>query len=69
MLHGSLEKLGRLADRCERVNSRLEQIVTENHRILDNSFLASQVQRQNRPEASLHVWVVEYDFFRAACRS
>ena len=46
-LQGSLTKLGRLADRCEGVNSRLEHIITDNHRILDNSFLASQVSQQH----------------------
>ena len=44
-MSGSVSKLGRLADRCERVNSRLDHIVRDNHRILDNSFLASQVRR------------------------
>ena len=38
----NVDKLGLLADRIERVNSALSLVVTESHKILDNSFLASQ---------------------------
>ena len=38
----NVDKLGLLADRIERVNSALSLVVAESHRILDNSFLASQ---------------------------
>ena len=38
----NVDKLGRLADKCEQVNSNLEKVVAESHKILDNSFLASQ---------------------------
>ena len=39
----NVDKLGRLADKCEQVNSKLVKVVAESHKILDNSFLASQV--------------------------
>ena len=39
----NVDKLGRLADRCELVNSNLVKVVDESHKILDNSFLAKQV--------------------------
>ena len=38
----NVDKLGHLADKCERVNSNLVKVVAESHRILDNPFLASQ---------------------------
>ena len=38
----NVDKLGLLADRIERVNSALSLVVAESHKILDNSFLASQ---------------------------
>ena len=37
-----MDKLGRLADKCEQVNSNLGKVVAESHKILDNSFFASQ---------------------------
>ena len=43
----NVEKLGRLADRCEQVNSNLVKVVDESHKILDNSFLASQAHLTN----------------------
>ena len=43
----NVDRLGRLADKCERVNSNLEKVVAESHKILDNSFLASQVHLTN----------------------
>ena len=39
----NVDKLGRLADRCELVNSNLVKVVDESHKILDNSFLAKQL--------------------------
>ena len=39
----NVDKLGRLADKCEQVNSNLGKVVAESHKILDNSFLASQI--------------------------
>ena len=39
----NVDKLGRLADRCELVNSNLMKVVDESHKILDNSFLAKQL--------------------------
>ena len=43
----NVEKLGRLADRCEQVNLNLVKVVAESHKILDNSFLASQAHLTN----------------------
>ena len=43
----NVDKLGRLADKCEQVNSNLGKVVAESHKILDNSFLASQVHLTN----------------------
>ena len=43
----NVEKLGRLADKCEQVNSNLVKVVAESHKILDNSFLASQAHLTN----------------------
>ena len=43
----NVEKLGRLADRCEQVNLNLVKVVDESHKILDNSFLASQAHLTN----------------------
>ena len=43
----NVEKLGRLADKCEQVNSNLGKVVAESHKILDNSFLASQTHLTN----------------------
>ena len=42
-----------LANRCERVNSSLEQVVTENHKIRDNSFPTQQVNFFNIPYSFL----------------
>ena len=39
----NVDKLGRLADRCELVNSNLVKVVDESHKILDNSFFAKQL--------------------------
>ena len=39
----NVAKLGRLADKCEQVNSKLVKVVAESHKILDNSFLAKQL--------------------------
>ena len=41
-IRGNVDRLGRLAEKCERVNSNLGKVVAESHKILDNSFLASQ---------------------------
>ena len=38
-----VSRLVLLADRCERLNSSLEHVVSESHKILDNSFLSKQV--------------------------
>ena len=43
----NVEKLGRLADRCEQVNLNLVKVVDESHKILDNPFLASQAHLTN----------------------
>ena len=43
VMRSLLEKLGSLVDRCQRVSSRLDNIVAESHKILDNSFLSQQV--------------------------
>ena len=37
-----MDKLGQLAEKCERLNSNLDKVVVESHKILDNSFFASQ---------------------------
>ena len=50
-----MDKLGHLADKCERLNTNLSQVVTESHKILDNSFLSSQVHLTN------HVVNLNYD--------
>ena len=42
-----MDRLGRLADKCEQVNSNLGKVVAESHKILDNSFLASQAHLTN----------------------
>ena len=42
-IRDNVEKLGRLADKCEQVNSNLGKVVAESHKILDNSFLAKQL--------------------------
>ena len=51
----NVDKLGRLADKCEQVNSKLVKVVAESHKILDNSFLASQVHLTD------HVTNLNYD--------
>ena len=51
----NVAKLGRLADKCEQVNSNLVKVVAESHKILDNSFLASQVHLTD------HVTNLNYD--------
>ena len=43
----NVDRLGRLADKCEQVNSNLVKVVAESHKILDNSFLASQTHLTN----------------------
>ena len=43
----NVDRLGRLADKCEQVNSNLVKVVAESHMILDNSFLASQTHLTN----------------------
>ena len=43
----NVDRLGRLADKCEQVNSNLGKVVAESHKILDNSFLASQTHLTN----------------------
>ena len=43
----NVDRLGRLANKCERVNSNLGKVVAESHKILDNSFLASQTHLTN----------------------
>ena len=50
-----MDKLGRLADKCEQVNSKLVKVVAESHKILDNSFFASQVHLTD------HVANLNYD--------
>ena len=42
-----VSRLVLLADRCERLNSSLENVVTQSHKILDNSFLSQQVNYLN----------------------
>ena len=37
-----MDKLGQLAEKCERLNYNLDKVVVESHKILDNSFFASQ---------------------------
>ena len=39
-----VSRLVMLADHCERLNSSLEHVVSESHKILDNSFLSQQVE-------------------------
>ena len=51
----NVAKLGRLADKCEQVNSNLVKVVAESHKILDNTFLASQVHLTD------HVTNLNYD--------
>ena len=51
----NVDKLGRLADKCEQVNSNLVKVVAESHKILDNTFLASQVHLTD------HVTNLNYD--------
>ena len=51
----NVDKLGHLADKCERVNSNLVKVVAESHRILDNPFLASQAHLTD------HVTNLNYD--------
>ena len=51
----NVAKLGRLADKCEQVNSNLVKVVAESHKILDNSFFASQVHLTD------HVANMNYD--------
>ena len=48
-----VSRLVLLADRCERVNSSLEHVVTQSHKILDNSFLSQQVNYLNIPHSFL----------------
>ena len=43
----NVDKLGHLADKCEQLNTNLSHVVTESHKILDNSFLSSQVHMTN----------------------
>ena len=43
----NVDKLGHLADKCERLNTNLSHVVTESHKILDNSYLSSQVHLTN----------------------
>ena len=52
-----MDKLCHLADKCERLNNNLSQVVTESHKILDNSFLSSKVHLTN------HVANLNYDAF------
>ena len=42
LIRKNVDKLGQLAEKCERLNSNLDKVVVESHKILDNSFLASQ---------------------------
>ena len=42
LIRKNVDKLGQLADKCERLSSNLDKVVVESHKILDNSFLASQ---------------------------
>ena len=42
MIRKNVDKLGQLAEKCERLNSNLDKVVVESHKILDNSFFASQ---------------------------
>ena len=43
----NVDRLGRLVYKCEQVNSNLGKVVAESHKILDNSFLASQIHLTN----------------------
>ena len=42
VIRKNVDKLGQLAEKCERLNSNLDKVVAESHTILDNSFFASQ---------------------------
>ena len=47
LIRKNVDKLGQLAEKCERLNSNLDKVVVESHKILDNSFLASQTHLTN----------------------
>ena len=47
LIRKNVDKLGQLAEKCERLNSNLDKVVAESHKILDNSFLASQAHLTN----------------------
>ena len=47
MIKKNVDKLGHLADKCERLNTNLSIVVTESHKILDNSFLSSHIDLTN----------------------
>ena len=51
----NLEKLRLLGEQCERLNSHLDQVVTESHNILDNSFFSSKTLLTN------HVATLNHD--------
>ena len=42
VIRKNVDKLGQLAEKCERLSSNLDKVVAESHKILDNSFFASQ---------------------------
>ena len=39
LIRKNVDKLGQLAEKCERLNSNLDKVVVESHKILDNSFI------------------------------
>ena len=63
-----LEKLGSLVDRCQRVSSRLDNIVAESHKILDNSFLARQEHLTNHVVAQAQSATLEVGLARGVHR-
>ena len=63
-----LERLGSLVDRCQRVNSRLDNIVAESHKILDNSFLARQEHLTNHVVAQAQSASLEVGLARGVHR-
>ena len=57
-----------LADRCERLNSNLDHVVSESHKILDNSFLARQEHLTNHVVAQAQSATLEVGLARGVHR-
>ena len=68
VMRSLVERLGSLVDRCQRVNSRLDNIVAESHKILDNSFLASQEHLTNHVVAQAQSASLEVGLARGVHR-